>query len=60
MSISEEWSSMVSALSLDFLSFPVSLRRNAGKHLGIGDGKFLAALLIIIIVLHDTITIGYH
>ena len=46
---------MVSALSLEFLSFPVSLRRNAGKQLGIGDGKLFAALLMIIIVLHGTL-----
>jgi hypothetical protein len=46
---------MVSALSLEFLSFLLSLRRNAGKQPGISDGKLLAASLMIIIVLHDTL-----
>jgi len=33
----------------------VCLRQNAGKQLGIGDGKLLEALLMIIIVLHETL-----
>jgi len=33
----------------------VSLRRNAIKQLRIGDRKLLAALLMIIIVLHETL-----
>jgi len=55
MSFSEEWSSMVSALSLEFHGFPGSFRRNAGKQLGIGDRKLLAALLISIVFLRDTL-----
>jgi hypothetical protein len=46
---------MVSALSLEFLSFLVSLRRNAGKQLEIGDGKLFATLRMIIIVLHGAL-----
>jgi hypothetical protein len=46
---------MVPALSLELNGFPGSFRRNAGKQLGIGDGKLLAALLIIIVFLRDTL-----